>query len=249
VGTPLQYVAAAERAGVDVLAFTDHLPLMDGSETDYAMRLHELPDYVADIEQLRARDARPEVLLGIEADWVPGWEKRLRETLGAYPFDVVLGSVHFLADWAFDDPDLVDRYATEDVDALWTRYFATLAEAARSGLYDVMAHPDLIKKFRFMPSFDVRELYDEAARLMAEAGVAFEVNAAGLRKPCAELYPSQPFIEACARHHVPASMGSDAHAPEEVGLGLDAAAEALVEAGYEHVVFFRRRKPVERSLV
>lgn len=248
VGTPLEYVAAAEAAGVSVLTFTDHLPLLDGSETDYAMRWHELPDYVADVMQLKHRDADPKVLLGIEADWVSGQEALLRETLEAMPFDVVLGSVHFIEGWAFDDPDLQDRYAEWDIDALWMSYFNELTAAARSGLFDVMAHPDLIKKFGHMPSFDPTALYEQAAEAFASSGVAIEINTAGLRKPCAELYPTMPFLRICRRHGVPATVGSDAHTPDEVGYGWDAARAALDAAGYASIVVFESRQPIERAL-
>jgi histidinol-phosphatase (PHP family) len=247
-GTPLEYVAAAQEAGVEVMAFTDHLPLLSGAETDYAMRWHELPDYVADIGQLKHRAADPEVLLGVEADWTPGCASELRSVLAEYPFDVVLGSVHFIDEWAFDDPDLTARYAEWDIDALWMRYFGDVAEAASSRLFDVMAHPDLIKKFRYLPSFDPQGLYEEAARAFAEAGVAIEVSTAGLRKPCAELYPAQGFLETCRRHGVAATVGSDAHRPEEVGYGWDAARGALLAAGYDSVVVFRGRKASERGI-
>lgn len=248
VGAPLEYVAAAEAQGISVMAFTDHLPLLDGAETDYAMRWRELPDYVLDVTQLKARSASPEVLLGIEADWTPGKENLLREALSQQPYDVVLGSVHFIDGWAFDDPDLKTRYAEWDIDALWMRYFNDLADAARSGLFDVMAHPDLVKKFKFMPSFDPTGLYEAAAEAFGEAGVAVEVNTAGLRKPCEELYPAAGFLAACRRHGVPASVGSDAHAPDEVGLGVRLAYDALLAAGYDSVVVFRDRKPFEMEI-
>jgi histidinol-phosphatase (PHP family) len=247
-GTPLEYVAAAERAGVDILTITDHLPLLDGSETDYAMRWHELPGYVDDVLQLRDRAAEPRVLLGIEADWGAETEPMLRGVLSEYPFDVVLGSVHFIDGWAFDDPDLTARYGEWDIDGLWMRYFSDLADAARSGLFDVMAHPDLIKKFRFRPTFDPQGLFEEAAEAFAAAGVAIEVNSAGLRKPCAELYPSAAFLATCRRHGVACSFGSDAHQPEEVGYGWDAARDALLEAGYDSVVFFEERIARERGI-
>jgi histidinol-phosphatase (PHP family) len=247
-GTPSEYVAAAEAAGVSVLAFTDHLPLLDGSDTDYAMSMGELPAYVAEIGDLRGSEARSEILLGIEADWDPCAADVLREALARYDFDVVLGSVHFLGGWAFDDPRLVGRYATTDVDALWRDYFGALAAAARSGLFDIMAHIDLVKKFGYMPSYDPRELYEDAALAFARAGVAVEVNTAGLRKPCAELYPTASFLRACRSAGVLATMGSDAHAPEEVGMGLGQARDALVAAGYDSVVVFRGRVPEERGL-
>lgn len=247
-GSPLEFVAAAEAVGVSVLAFTDHLPMLDGSETDYAMSWTELPDYVSDVEMLKAREARPEVLLGIEADWSPEHAPLLHETLGSYEFDVVLGSVHFIDGWAFDDPALTGRYAEWDIGSLWMRYFSELADAARSGLFDVIAHPDLIKKFKYLPSFDPQGLYDEAAAAFAEAGVAVEVNTAGLRKPIGELYPAEAFLRACHKAGVPATTGSDAHRPEEVGMAFDRARDALAAAGYESVVTFRGREPREVEL-
>jgi histidinol-phosphatase (PHP family) len=246
-GTPAQYIAAAEAAGISTVAFTDHLPMLDGSDTDYAMSWAELPDYVSDIRALQGRTA-PEVLLGIEADWDPGEADALRDALARHDFDIVLGSVHFVDGWAFDDPRLTGRYATTDIDALWRSYFASLEEAATSGLFDVMAHPDLVKKFGYLPTFDPREIFESAAQAFAAAGVAVEVNSAGLRKPCAELYPSPAFLAACRRAGVPATMGSDAHAPLEVGLGLPQARDALIAAGYDRIVVFRDRVPEERGL-
>jgi histidinol-phosphatase (PHP family) len=111
-----------------------------------------------------------------------------------------------------------------------------------------MAHPDLVKKFCLMPSFDLRELYEHAASRFAAAGVAIEVSSGGLRKPCAELYPAPGFLAACAREGVPATCSSDAHRPEDVGWGFDLAAEALRTAGYESIVYFVGRRPQEVPL-
>lgn len=252
VGDVPEYVAAAERMGLDVIGFSDHMPLPDGWDTgEYAMSWEELPRYVAAVKRAAAESADrggPEVLLGIEADWLADAPTLVTGALRAHDFDYVLGSVHFLGEWAFDDPDLIGRYDDESPDALWERYFDTLAAAAASGLFDVMAHPDLIKKFKVYPSADPAPLYEEAAAVFAENGLAIEVSSGGLRKPCAELYPSQAFLAACRRRGVPATVGSDAHDPGDVAFGWDSAREALLEAGYRSAVVFRGRRAEEVAL-
>lgn len=250
-GTIAEYVDAGRRAGISTMCFTDHLPLPDGYPTGYAMSWPELPLYVSEVKAAAA-DALaaggPEVLCGVEADWIPEAPTLVRGAVEEHDFDVVLGSVHMIDGWAFDDPDLIDGYAEWDVGALWERYFSMLEAAASSGLYDVMAHPDLVKKFGFRPRFDPSPWYEEAAAVFAERGVAVEVNAAGLRKPVGEIYPSLDFLKACRRRDVPAVTGSDAHRADEVGAGLGAAAELLKEAGYTSLVVFRNRVPEEVPL-
>ncbi len=245
-----EYAAAARRCGVRILAFTDHLPLLGDDETDYAMSLAELPAYVEEVRALAAslEDTGPEILLGIEADWVPGREEETAALLDAHPFDIVLGSVHFIDDWALDDPRLRGRYADWTPDGLWRRYFDDLCRAAGSGLFDVMAHPDLVKKFGVRPECVPDTLYEQAAGSFAAAGVAVEVSTAGLRKPCAEIYPSEPFLSACSRKGVPATIGSDAHAPDEVGHAAEAAVALMRRAGYESTVVFRGRLAEEVAL-
>lgn len=249
VGDLVEYRDAAEGLGVDVLAVTDHLPLPGDAPNDYSMSWAELPAYVDELSALRAASVgRPtEVLLGIEADWMPGRDDELRDVLGRHPFDVVLGSAHFIDGWAFDDPAELPRWGSQDVEAVWARYFELLEQAASTGLFDVMTHPDLVKKFGHRIS-DPLPLYESAARTFAEAGVAIEVNSAGLRKQCAEMYPSLRFLQACRRAGVLATFGSDAHAPSQVGSGWAEAREALVEAGYRSLVLFRGRRPEEVAL-
>ncbi len=161
---------------------------------------------------------------------------------------MVLGSVHFLDDWAFDDPNLLERWDRTDVDAAWLRYFELVWDAAGSGLFDVMAHPDLVKKFGYRPAFDTSDLFDATAAAFARAGVAVEVSTAGLRKPVGELYPSTDFLAACARAGVSATLGSDAHHPDEVGFAFDVARTALLAAGYDRLVYFERRERREYPL-
>jgi histidinol-phosphatase (PHP family) len=250
-GTLDEYVEAGRRRALEIMCFTDHLPMPAPYPQHYTMRPVEMTDYVADVRAAaqRARaNGGPEVLLGIEADWLPDAIAQVREAIASHDLDLVLGSVHFLGDWAFDDPDLVERYRMWQPDVLWERYFGELASAAASGMFDVMAHPDLVKKFGHRSERDPQAWYEQTAIALAEGGVAVEVNSAGLRKPVAEIYPALEMLRACRRRGVQATMGSDAHAPSEVGEGLDAARELLLAAGYESVVYFRSRTPQEVAL-
>lgn len=250
-GEAAEYVAAAVKRGVTILGFSDHLPLPETFDSGYAMPREELPSYVADVLAAREQAAAsggPEVLLGVESDWLPDHLDHVRELTEAFEFDFVVGSVHFLDGWAFDDPALRHRYDEWDPDELWARYFAELERAATSGLYDVMAHPDLVKKFCYAPTTDPREIYEAAAHAMAHSGVAAEVSTAGLRKPCREVYPAPRFLKALREAGVPVTVGSDAHAPSEVGYAWDRALGALRHAGYDSVLVFRGRVPSEVSL-
>lgn len=256
-GTVAEYVAAATSRGICTIAITDHLPLSaeliagDPSVAAYAMPEAELAAYVAEVTAARDEAAAaggPEVLLGVEADLYPGNEAFARDVLKRFAFDVVIGSVHFVDGWAFDDPDRRADYASWDVRALWERYFHDLIAASSSGLADVIGHADLVKKFGYVPQGDLTPLYEAAASAFAEAGVAVEVNTAGLRKPCGELYPSAPFLAALKRAGVPVTIGSDAHAPAEVGSAYGEARAALIEAGYRSAVVFRSRRAEEVPL-
>lgn len=250
-GTPVEYVDAARAAGLDVVCFTDHLPMPEGYPQHYTMRHDEVSPYLDDVAAAAAYSREtggPEVLAGVEADWMPDEVAFTRAALEALPLDMVLGSVHFLGDWAFDDPDLVGRYGSVVIDEMWERYFAEVAAAARSGLFDVIAHPDLVKKFGFLPAGDPTPWYESAAEALAEGGCAVEVNTGGLRKPVHEIYPSLPLLQACRRRGVPATVGSDAHEAGEVGAGGDEARELLRTAGYRSVVVFRSRSAEEVAL-
>jgi histidinol-phosphatase (PHP family) len=256
-GTSSEYLDAARSAGVRVLAFTDHLPLSaevlaaDPAAVSYAMPEAELAEYVAEVRALKERSARtggPEVLVGIEADLHPGHERHVAGLLTDYSFDVVLGSVHYIDGWAFDDPDRQEGYAAWGTLALWERYFSDVAAAARSGLLDVVSHLDLVKKFGFVPESDLTGLYDETARTLSEAGVTVELNTAGLRKPCAEIYPGADLLAALVRHGVPLTVGSDAHSPADVGAGWREARRVLEEAGVTTLSVFRGRRREEVAL-
>jgi len=189
--------------------------------------------------------------LGIEMDFLPGREDRIANLLEAYPWDFVIGSVHFLRDEAVDNDDFDVWDRADSPDRVWSRYFDTVGEAARSGLFDVLAHPDLVKVWggqRPRPEGDLRRFYERAVEGIAESGIAVEVSTAGLRKPVGEIYPARAFLELCLEAGAPIALSSDAHVPDHVGFGYERALEALDELGVGELCVFsgreRRLEPI-----
>jgi histidinol-phosphatase (PHP family) len=199
---------------------------------------------------------RTDLRLGIEADFVPGAEDRMANLLQAHDFDYVVGSVHFLRDEAIDMDDYSVWERDHGPEEIWRRYFETLGEAARSGLFDVLAHPDLVKiggpahpthPERPRPGGDLRRYYELALDGIAESGIAVEVSTAGLRKPAGEIYPAPAFLEMCLEAGAPVALSSDAHRPEDVGADYEQALELLAKLGVgELCVFERRERRLER---
>ncbi len=182
--------------------------------------------------------------LGIEADFVPGREDRLATLLDARRWDYVVGSVHFLGDQALDMRGDWDIWRSADPDKVWRRYFEMLGEAARTGMFDILAHPDLVKvwgKEAPAPEGDLRHFYDLAMEGIAESGVAIEVSTAGLRKPVGEIYPDRAFLEMCLEAGCPVALSSDAHTPDELGHAYEPALEWLSEVGVSELAVFERR--------
>jgi len=188
---------------------------------------------------------RTSLALGIEADYVAGTEDRMAGLLDAHDFDYVIGSVHFIANSALDMEGDWDIWRSGDVEKVWMRYFETLGEAARSGLFDVIAHPDLVKVWgdpHRVPKRDLRFYYDAAMDGIADSDVAIEVSTAVLRKPVGEIYPARPFLEMCLEAGRPIALSSDAHTPNDLAYRYDEALEYLESVGVDKVSVFDRRE-------
>jgi histidinol-phosphatase (PHP family) len=241
------HVEQARRAGVDEIGISDHgyhfrqlEPVFDHPWMQERWG-DDLDEYVAAIEEGKRRGLP--VKLGLEVDFVPDRGDDVAALLEPYPWDYLLGSVHFVDGISVDmDPSFADETG-------WRAYFATLAEAASSGLFDVLSHPDLVKFFGRRPaSALVEELHEAAASAIAESGVCVEVSAAGLHKPVGEVYPDLSLLRRCREHAVPITLASDAHYPEHVGRDVDRAVEQARAAGYETVTVFEERRRRQEPL-
>jgi histidinol-phosphatase (PHP family) len=248
-----RYLAVAEEGGIEELGVSEHVHrfrrALDVWDHPFWMQSaqDDLDAYADFVRQTPLR-------LGIEMDFVAGREDRIASLLSAHDFDYVIGSVHFVRDKAVDF-DVWDIWESlGDPDRIWELYFRTLAEAARSGLFDVLAHPDLVKVWgeaRPMPERDPRFYYEPVVEAIAETDVAVEVSTAGLRKPVAEIYPAPAFAAMCVDAGAAFSLSSDAHVPEDVGYAYDRALEAMADWGVGDVAVFegreRRLEPLGRS--
>jgi histidinol-phosphatase (PHP family) len=241
------FVEAARAVGVDEIGFTEHVYYFKQTRSLWTVPyqtercVYDLEPYVEAVVQ--ARDRGLPVKLGLEVDYVAGREDETRELLAPYPWDYLLGSIHFIDGLGVDDePRLLHSLGVEEG---WKRYFETLGAAARSGLFDSLSHPDLVKIFGDRAeSFD----YSDVADAIAAGGVAVEVSTAGLRKPVGELYPHREFLVACRERRVPVTLGSDAHTPDLVGRDFDRASELLRTAGYDTVTIFEQRHARQEPL-
>ncbi|HMP72224.1 MAG TPA: histidinol-phosphatase HisJ family protein [Kiritimatiellia bacterium] len=239
-GTILEYARAAEAAGVAALACTDHLPTDDGFGLDSRMPLSEFPEYVAEVERVRGEVAVP-VLLGVEADYYRGCERFLEQVSGEYGFDVILGSVHFRDYWS-DRPEARGLADHEDPEGVWRVYFGLVKEMAQTGLYDVVGHLDLPKKFG-MPKEEgmLRSYAEPALDAIAEAGMAIEINTSGGIHKVREFYPTRWLLTLAFERGIPLALGSDSHVPSRVGDGFVEAMELARGVGYRSAAMYRGR--------
>lgn len=254
-----EYVRVAESRGMVEIGISEHChrfvefrelfqPIMHAPGADHPgvawLRdnfYERLERYVEAVMQAKQRGLP--VKLGLEVDWFPGAEAALREILAPYPWDYLIGSVHFLDGWPIDvSADY--GWPERDVVAVYQGYFTTLADAARSGLFDTLAHPDLVKKFghRLDDAVALSDLYRLVVDAAAQSGTALEISTAGLRYPARELYPAPAFLELAAHAGLAVTFGSDAHEPGIVGQNVELAAEAARAAGCHQLARFTRRR-------
>jgi histidinol-phosphatase (PHP family) len=238
-----RYRKAARAAGIEELGVSEHVYRFQQSLDlwDHPFWCRQATDDLdAYCEFVRSTPLR----LGIELDYVPGAEERTAELLAARDFDYVVGSVHFIGDGAVDMDEFGVWAREQDADQVWHSYFNAVATAARSGLFDILAHPDLVKVFGAMrpgPKRDPRDHYEPAVEAIAESGIAVEVSTAGLRKPVGEIYPAPMFAEMCVEAGVPFALSSDAHTPEHVGFAYGQAVALLRSLDVNQICVFERR--------
>jgi histidinol-phosphatase (PHP family) len=197
------------------------------------------------VEEVRSEFPQLPIRLGLECDFIPGKEGWIRELAKKADFDYFIGAVHYITpDWDVDNPLKLSRWKHQPVEEVWAKYFKAMTQAVGSGLFDFMAHPDLVKKFGHRPQGDLRPFYKDTLDAIEAAGVAMEVSTAGLRKEVMEIYPSKVFLEEALKRNIPILISSDAHAPQEVGHEFGRAVSLVKEVGYREVNCFRKRERV-----
>lgn len=247
-GLPSEYVEHAIKVGLKEIGFSDHAPLVSHADPGITMSYEQLPLYHRMIEDVQKRFAKKlKIKIGIEADFIPGYEDKTKAILSGYPYDFVIGSVHFMGKWGFDDPAERNQWTSKDVNQVYRDYFELLQQSARSRLFDVMGHVDLVKKFGNRATDDMTTEIEQTAKVFKDCGVVVEINTSGLRKPVKEIYPSLAYLKIYYKAGVPLTFGSDAHDPTHVGKDFDKGIALAKAAGYKKYVIFKKRK-IEKAI-
>lgn len=237
LGSVAEYVEAAILSKIEYFGFSDHAPMH--YDPQYRMRFDQMDLYESWVKESQERYKDDiVVLLGYEVDFLPDY---MDERVLSRPCDYLIGSVHFIGDWGFDNPEFIGRYEGSDINAIYERYFGLIEEMALSGKFDIVGHLDLLKVFKFLPTKDIRTLAERALRAIKKANMSIEINASGYRKPIAEAYPSPLLLESIAELEIPITFGSDAHAQEQVGLFSNEVETLVRTYGYKKCALYRGR--------
>lgn len=228
----------AAHYNMNEIGFSDHICL---NYPNWSVRPDDFLFMKTKIQQLKNIKELPfKVRFGIEMDYLPGREEEIKLIIDSLGVDYVIGSVHFVNGWNFDtDPS---NYDDKNIDLLYTDYFKLLQQSALSGLFDIIGHADVIKKFAYYPSFKLTKLYRSTVKAFKKADVVIELNTSGLDKPCNEFYPSEEFLKICRKEKIPVTLGSDAHQAIDIARNFNKAIALLKTIGYKQIAIFENRK-------
>jgi len=241
-GSMRSYVERAIELGIDIYGFSEHAPM--NFDEYYRLKFEEMIDYQNDVLSLQKEyQEKIKILLGYEVDYIKGHiDKRVINA----KVDYLIGSVHFLGTWGFDNPEFNDEYSKRNIDEIWEDYFHNIESMAQTSYFDIAGHFDLIKVFNFLPKKDIRSIATPALKAIKKVNMVLELNSAGLRKPCKEIYPSESLLEVAYELDIPITFSSDAHAIGQVGFKYDEITKLAKKIGYTKAVTFEQR---QRELV
>ena len=259
-GMPIDYVKAAiAKSYIDILGIADHFPFSAGFDLESRMQEDQWDFYVEQVLSTQdfASENGLEVLLGTELDYVEkGFDKVKKAVLEhTSKVDYIIGSVHCANGIAFDNPIFLEEWKSDEFcDKIYESYGLNLVKFIKSGLFHIIGHIDLPKKFNFFPSTEHKkrqflDVLDYVFELASEQGVAFEMNSAGKYKPVTEFYPNIDILRLAAKHDMLVTFGSDAHLPNDVGNDFAEMRELALYAGLKKTVFFRKKQPIIQKII
>ncbi len=260
-GEPEEYVQAAIDAKLSEYGISDHAPTEVEPFDEWRMVQKDMPEYFKWIK--RAQDyAGDQITIrkGLECDWFLDGKLWIDELNQLTDWDYLIGSVHYMqtpqelvsvqskALWDFDNPKWQNDWKNLDADQLWELYFATYIDMIEHGGFDICAHPDLVKKFGYLPQRDTSYYFKPVIEALKDTNTCFEINMAGFSKPCKEQYPQANFIDMAAKAQLPIILSSDAHAPSEIGRHFDLGLSLLKQAGFTHTSRFEKRQRYQLTI-
>ncbi len=237
-GSVDEYIEKAITCGVKYYGFSDHAPME--FDPKYRMDFSQMSLYEKEVLDAKNKyKDKIEILLGYEVDYLDGYmDKRVLEA----DVDFLIGSVHFIDKWGFDNPEFIGKYEDMDIDDIWQKYFDSIEAMANAKLFDIVGHLDLIKVFKFMPKKSILSIAKKALQAIKKADMVIELNAAGYRKPIAEAYPSLELLKYAYELDIPITFASDAHTPDQVGFKSQELVELAKSVGYKKCAVFKKRK-------
>jgi histidinol-phosphatase (PHP family) len=236
-----EYIQEAIKKGITIYGFSDHAPM----EFDYKYRMgfDEMDLYEGWIDNLKEK-YNIKILKGYEVDFTPLVDKRVLDR----KVDYLIGSIHFLDNWGFDNPEFISMWRSRDIDDVYREYFKLVEKMAESGYFDIVGHLDLIKVFNFRPKDDIKEIAKNAISAIADNKMVVEINTAGIRKKVNEIYPSINLLEMLKEYNIDITFGSDAHSPNQVGFYLKEAIEIAKNIGFREAIYFENREKFKVKL-
>jgi histidinol-phosphatase (PHP family) len=246
-----EYVAHAVKIGLKEIGCSDHAPMPNDFDIQHRMNVHQFHQvYKPEVLALREKyKDRITVKFALEGDFYPGTEMYVKEFNSQHEFDYIIGSVHYLGEWGFDNPVFVHKYEERNVNEVYEQYYDHIVRSAGSKLFDIIGHCDLVKKFGHRPSKNIEEVLREAFKVVKAADMAVEINTSGLRKPVKEVYPSEQILKILREYQIPLALGSDAHAPTDVGKDFDVARQLIHTYGNGRISIFTNRQRSELSVL
>ncbi|MGQ9507167.1 MAG: histidinol-phosphatase HisJ family protein [Candidatus Bathycorpusculaceae bacterium] len=237
-GSMVEYVKKAKQGKLDEIGFSEHTIFHDIEGRPF---IPINSNYLQIFLDLKTNAELP-VKLGAEVDFISPFAEKIKDFIQKIPFDYVIGAVHFIGNWSVDSPKQIHEYSKRDILKVYEEYFSLVKKLCACRLFDILAHPDLIKIFGFKPKTDFSHLLEGVAEAMAKYNVCAEINTSGLRRLCHEIYPSEQFLKILHSYSVPIVFGSDAHEPNEVGKDFEKAIKLAKKVGYTQVCVFNQRR-------
>jgi len=237
-----EYVQKAIEIKTEYFGFSDHAPME--FDKRYRMNIKDMNFYENEVKRLREKyKDKIEIFLGYEVDYIKGY---IQERVLKAKVDYLIGSVHFIEGWCFDNPEFIGKYKNKDIDKIWQDYFDEIEKMAKSGLFQIAGHLDLIKIFNFKSKKDVRLIAKDAIKAIRRSNMSVELNSAGFRKPVKECYPGDKLLELIKENDITITFGSDAHKREQVGYKTKELENKAKEFGYDRCALFRNK---EREMI
>jgi len=243
IGSMDEYIKQAIKQGITIYGFSDHAPM--NYDLKYRMKFEEMDIYENWCDNLAKKYPNIKILKGYEVDFTPYVDKMVLER----DVDYFIGSIHFLDNWGFDNPEFLAKWDERDIDDIYKEYFDLVVQLAESKMFDIVGHLDLIKVFNFRPNEDIKVLAKEAIEAIKDNNLVVEINTAGIRKAVKEPYPSITLLEMIKEKNIDITFGSDAHSPIQVGFQLKECYNIAKFLGYKKVAYFENKEKKYKGIL